>query len=82
MDHAEMEKRFSGYIADPSFGSNIVDLELRKVVAILGLAVIELDKTSSALAKTNVKLATTYTWLTAVLVLVGIIQIALMFRGH
>jgi hypothetical protein len=46
-----------------------------KGLSLLGLSVVRLDKTSTRLAKVNI-------WLTVVILLVGIVQIVLMVRGH
>jgi hypothetical protein len=51
-------------------------------IALLGQAIVRLDKTSTTLATANLKLATMYTWLTAAILLVSIIQICLMLRGR
>jgi len=51
------------------------DTALVKGMALLGLAVIRLDKTSSRLAKINIVLA-------VALLLGGVAQIILMVRGH
>ena len=51
------------------------DTALVKGTALLGLTVIRLDKTSGRLSKVNI-------WLTVVILIVGIVQIVLMVRGH
>jgi hypothetical protein len=55
--------------------SGASDTALVKGTAVLGLAVIRLDKTSSRLSKVNIAL-------TVVILLVGIAQIALMICQH
>lgn len=85
MDRNELEKNLAeawNRVKETSTKGGIREPEIVYCVSLLGLAVIELDKTSSALAKANVKLARTYTWLTGVLLLVGVVQIVLMIRGH
>lgn len=51
-------------------------------IALLGQAIVRLDKTSTQLATANVKLTKMYTWLTGAILLVSIIQIGLMLRGR
>lgn len=46
-----------------------------KGLSLLGLSVLRLDETSTRLAKVNI-------WLTVVILLVGLVQILLMVRGH
>jgi len=64
----ELDKLFDRYLADPTTGSNIVDLELRKIVAGLGKSVLLLNKSSTRLARVNIGLA-------VVMVLAGIAQV-------
>lgn len=63
------------YLKDSTGGSNVVDLELRKIVALLGISIVRRDATSSRLSKVNIAL-------TVVILLVGIVQICLMVKGH
>ena len=48
---------------------------MTKAIAFLGKAVLRLDRTSTRLAIVNIVL-------TAVILIVGLIQIVLMLRGH
>ena len=68
MNQDELDKLFDRYLADPTTGSNIVDLELRKIVAGLGKSVLLLNKSSTRLARVNIGLA-------VVMVLAGIAQV-------
>jgi hypothetical protein len=81
-EHEDLEKLFKDTLDKPSTPASFSDRPVELTLARLGLAVIRLDETSSKLASTNIKLTRTYTWLTAVLLVVGIIQIFLMVRGH
>jgi hypothetical protein len=62
--------------------SNTVDTRVPRALGILGLAVLRLDESSTKLASANIKLTKTYTGLTVAILLVSIIQIVLMLRGH
>lgn len=75
MDTADMKSRFERVIADPTSGSNVVDLELRKIVSILGLSVLKLDASSTFLAWVNIGLG-------VIVILIGILQVVIMLRGH
>jgi hypothetical protein len=66
-----------------------VDQRVGPALAILVEAVLKLDKTSTELATANIKLTTAnvkltrvYTWLTAALLFIGIVQIVVMVRGR
>lgn len=72
MNEKELEALFNRHIADPTSGSNIVDLELRKIVAALGKSVLMLNRSSTRLARVNISLA-------VVMVVVGIVQIVEVF---
>jgi hypothetical protein len=78
----ELERLFDGMLADKTEGSNVHDFPLRRAVAALGKAVLRLDRSSSELSYANIRLTRTYTWLTVIILLVGIAQIILMVRGR
>ena len=82
MDQEDLEKRFELYLADPTSGSNIVDLELRKIVAMLGLSVLKLDVDVKKLDRTSTFLARVNIGVGGVVVAIGVIQVLLMLRGH
>jgi hypothetical protein len=82
MDQEDLEKRFELYLADPTSGSNIVDLELRKIVAMLGLSVLKLDVDVKKLDRTSTFLARVNIGVGGVVVAIGVIQVVLMLRGH
>ena len=82
MDSEEMEKKFNEYLANPTSGSNIIDLELRKIASMLGLGVLRLDASSTRLARVNIRLTVANVFFSFALLAVGVIQIVLMFRGH
>ena len=82
MDQEDLEKRFELYLADPTSGSNIVDLELRKIVAMLGLSVLKLDVDVKKLDRTSTFLARVNIGGGGVVVAIGVIQVVLMLRGH
>jgi hypothetical protein len=72
--------------AQSNFGP---DERIAPALGILVEAVLKLDETSTELATANmkltaanVKLTKTYTWLTVAILVVGLIQIVLMLRGH
>ena len=58
------------------------DGRVAPALGILVEAVLKLDRTSAALATTNIKMTRTYTWLTVAILLVSIVQVGLMLRGH
>jgi hypothetical protein len=82
MEEPELENLFKETLEKPSTPSSHSDRPVELTLARLGLAVIRLDRTSSQLATVNIRLTRAYTWLTAVLLIVGIIQIVLMMRSH
>lgn len=73
MDKEELRRRFEAYLADQTAGSNVVDLELRKAVAALGLSVLKLDDSSTRLWRISIVL-------TVVILLVALVQVGLMVR--
>jgi hypothetical protein len=74
MDEKSLEALFDKHLADPTGGSNVVDLELRKVVAALGKSVLALNKSSTRLAVVNISLA-------GVMAAAGVVQVLLfIFR--
>lgn len=82
MQPKEMQERFEVYLNDPTSGSNIVDLELRKIVSLLGMSVLKLDDSSTKLARVNIRLTKANVFFSIVLIFIGLIQIILMLRGH
>jgi hypothetical protein len=70
-----LDKLFDDILADRTEGSNVHDFALRRAVAGLGKSVRQLDASSSRLAKVNIAL-------TVVILIVGIVQVVAMFRGH
>jgi hypothetical protein len=64
------------------YASTTADTRVPRALGVLGLAVLRLDESSTKLASANIKLTRTYTWLTVAILLVSIIQIGLMVRGH
>ena len=82
MDQKELENRFERYLADPTSGSNIVDLELRKIVAMLGLSVLKLDSDVEKLDRTSTFLAWVNIGVGVIVVFIGVLQVCLMLRGH
>lgn len=82
MEQSDLEKVFKETLEKPSTPSSFSDRPVELTLARLGLAVIRLDETSSKLARTNIRLTRTYTWLTVVILIVGVVQIFLMVRGH
>jgi hypothetical protein len=81
-EQPNLEKLFLETLEKPSTPTSFGDRAVELTLARLGLAVIRLDRSSSELARVNIRLAKTYTWLMAALFVIGIIQIALMMRGH
>lgn len=81
-EQLDLEKLFLETLEKPSTPSSFGDRAVELTLARLGLSVIRLDRSSSELARVNVRLTKTYTWLTAALFVMGIIQIVLMVRGH
>ena len=71
----DLDKLFDDILADRTEGSNVHDFPLRRAVAGLGKSVRKLDASSSRLAAVNIAL-------TVVILIVGVVQIALMVRGH
>jgi hypothetical protein len=82
VEEPDLEKLFRETLEKPSTPSSFGDRAVELTLARLGLAVIRLDETGSKLARTNIRLTRVYTWLTVVILIVGIIQIFLMVRGH
>jgi hypothetical protein len=70
-----LEQEFDRLTATGGAQNNWGDAGTVKAVGYLGKAVLRLDKTSSRLAIVNIVL-------TAVILVVGLTQIALMLRGH
>jgi hypothetical protein len=64
------------------YASNTVDTRVPRALGVLGLAVLKLNRSSTELATANIRLTRTYTALTVVILLVGIVQIVLMLRSH
>jgi hypothetical protein len=58
------------------------DPRVPRALNVLVKSILLLDETSGKLARTNIRLTTMYTVMTAVLLVIGIIQIVLMVRGH
>lgn len=81
-EQIDLEKLFTETLDKQSTPASFSDRPVEITLARLGLAVIRLDETSSKLAKANIRLTRTYTWLTVVILVVGVIQIFLMLRGH
>lgn len=59
----------------PLFGKDKSDHRVIRAISLLTASIIRLDKTSSRMAVVNIGL-------TIVILLVGIVQIILMLRGH
>jgi hypothetical protein len=74
--HDNLEKEFDRFIdvKAPGGAQNFGDERTVNVLGLLGKAVSRLDTTSTRLARINI-------WLTAVILLVGFVQIVLMLRG-
>jgi len=75
MANDDLEHGFDEILADKTSGSNVHDYLLRRAVAALGKAVIQLDKSSGLLWKVNIAL-------TFAMLFVAIIQLLFMLRGH
>ena len=78
MNQSEMQKEFEEFTkkTTPQFTAVGVGFEaITRAIGVLGLSILSLDRTSSRLARI-------YIWLTAVLAVIGIVQIILMLRGH
>jgi len=82
MEQQDLEKHFMETLDKPSTPASFSDRPVEITLARLGLAVTRLDRTSSELAKVNIRLTRTYTWLTVVILIVGVVQIFLMLRGR
>ena len=76
MGKEELDREFDRLTATTGASqSNFGDVGMTKAIAFLGKAVLRLDRTSTRLAIVNIVL-------TAVILIVGLIQIVLMLRGH
>ena len=78
--HDDLEREFDAIINDPKpetfqTGQGILDMRVNRVLALLGKAVVRLDRTSGRLAMVNIALTIT-------LAVIGVIQIVLMVKGH
>lgn len=82
VDYKEIEALFDRYLADTTTESNIVDLELRRIVAGLGKSTLKLDSNVEKLERTSTFLAWVNIGVGAIVVVIGVIQVVLMFRGH
>ena len=58
------------------------DPRVPRALNVLVKSILLLDATSGELARTNIRLTTMYTVMTAVLLVIGIIQIVVMVLGH
>ena len=77
--HDELERGFDEILKGKpdlyqTAGSTTLNMNVARAVSLLGKAVIRLDATSSRLARVNIVL-------TVVVVLIGIVQVVLMFRS-
>lgn len=82
-DSGDLQKQCEELAKLPvGYCSNTVDTRVPRALGILWLAVLKLDKSSTELATANIKLTKTYTGLTVAILLVSIVQIVLMLRGH
>jgi hypothetical protein len=71
-----LEREFNRFTLAPGGGqANFGDARTVSAIGYLGKAVLKLDKTSSLLAVVIIVL-------TAVILIVGVVQIVLMLRGH
>jgi hypothetical protein len=91
MDRNELEKGLLGELSRTTTEGRVVGSgsEAVRGIALMGLAVIQLDRTSTELATANVKLAATNVRLTiintvlaVVFLAVAITQTVFMVRGH
>ena len=70
-----LERKFEHFTVTVGGAYGNVDAHITSAIGYLGKAVLMLDRTSSRLAIVNIVL-------TAVILMVGLIQICLMLRGH
>jgi hypothetical protein len=70
-DLAQLEREITGKVTT----TGTTDTRAMKIMIVLGRAIIRLDTTSARLARVNIIL-------TGVILLVGIIQLVVMARGH
>ncbi len=76
MGKEDLDREFDRFTVGEGGGqSNYGDARTTKAIGFLGKAVVRLDRTSSRLAIVNIVLTT-------VILIVGVIQIVLMIRGH
>lgn len=78
--HDDLESQFDAILKDPKpeayqTGQGVIDMRVNRVLALLGKSITGLDRTSGRLSCVNIAL-------TVAVILIGVLQIILMLKGH
>lgn len=71
----ELEERFGGILVKSSTPASYYDRNVEMAVALLGISVMRLKRSSDLLARVNIGVG-------AIIFIVGVWQLVLMLRGH